>query len=115
MVVIKVIELAKEKNLTTNDIFDICDSLGIAIKGQMSVLNDSQVKKIGIALIKAEKRKAREAIEKKAREAEEKVLEAQRLIKEAEKKKKDEAKKIKEAAKKARETARQAKEEEKKK
>ena len=60
MIIIKVIELAKEKNLTTNDIFDICDSVGIAIKGQMSVLNDSQVKKIEIALVKAEKRKARE-------------------------------------------------------
>ena len=85
MVVIKVIELAKEKNLSTNDIFDICDSVGIAIKGEMSVLNDSQVKKIGIALVRAEKRKAREAIEKKAREAEEKVLEAERKVKEAEK------------------------------
>ncbi|MCJ7472880.1 MAG: translation initiation factor IF-2 [Actinobacteria bacterium] len=113
MVVIKVIELAKEKNLTTNDIFDICDSVGIAIKGQMSVLNDSQVKKIEIALIREEKRKSREAIYKKAREAEEKVLEAQKLVKEAEKKKKDEAKKVKEAAKKAREAVKKAKEEEK--
>ena len=75
MIVIKVIELAKEKNLSTNDIFDVCDSLGIAIKGQMSVLNDSQVKKIEIALKKEEKRKIKEAKEKKAREAEEKVLE----------------------------------------
>ncbi len=113
MVVIKVIELAKEKNLTTNDIFDICDSVGIAIKGQMSVLNDSQVKKIEIALVRAEKRKAKEAIEKKAREAEEKVLEAERKVKEAEKKKKEEARKVKEAAKKAREAARKAREEEK--
>jgi len=113
VVAIKVIELAKEKNLTTNDIFDICDSVGIAIKGQMSVLNDSQVKKIEIALVREEKRKAREAIEKKAREAEEKVLEAQRLVKEAEKKKKEEAKKVKEAAKKAREAARKAREKEK--
>ncbi len=115
MVVIKVIELAKEKNLTTNDIFDICDSLGIAIKGEMSVLNDSQVKKIGVALIRAEKRKAREAVEKKAREAEEKILEAERKIKEAEKKKKEEARKVKEAAKNAREAAKKAREEEKKK
>ena len=113
MVVIKVIELAKEKNLTTNDIFDICDSVGIAIKGQMSVLNDSQVKKIEIALVRAEKRKAKEAIEKKAREAEEKVLEAERKVKEAEKKKKEEARKVKEAAKKAREAAKKAREEEK--
>ena len=113
MVVIKVIELAKEKNLTTNDIFDICDSVGIAIKGQMSVLNDSQVKKIEVALVREEKRKAREAIEKKAREAEEKVLEAQKLVKEAEKKKKEEAKKVKEAEKKVREAARKAREEEK--
>jgi len=115
VVVIKVIELAKEKNLTTNDIFDICDSLGIAIKGEMSVLNDSQVKKIGVALIRAEKRKAREAVEKKAREAEEKILEAERKIKEAEKKKKEEARKVKEAAKNAREAAKKAREEEKKK
>jgi len=113
VVVIKVIELAKEKNLTTNDIFDICDSVGIAIKGQMSVLNDSQVKKIEIALVRAEKRKATEAIEKKAREAEEKILEAERKVKEAEKKKKEEARKVKEAAKKAREAAKKAKEEEK--
>ncbi len=113
MVVIKVIELAKEKNLSTNDIFDICDSVGIAIKGEMSVLNDSQVKKIGIALVRAEKRKAREAIEKKAREAEEKVLEVERKVKEAEKKKKEEARKVKEAAKKAREAAKKAREEEK--
>jgi len=113
VVVIKVIELAKEKNLTTNDIFDVCDSVGIAIKGQMSVLNDSQVKKIEIALVRQEKRKAREAIEKKAREAEEKVLEAERKVKEAEKKKKEEARKIKEEAKKAREAAKKAREEEK--
>ena len=115
MVVIKVIELAKEKNLTTNDIFNICDSLGISIKGEMSVLNDSQVKKIGVALIRAEKRKAREAVEKKAREAEEKILEAERKIKDAEKKKKEEARKVKEAAKNAREAAKKAREEEKKK
>ncbi|MEE8324693.1 MAG: translation initiation factor IF-2 [Candidatus Humimicrobiaceae bacterium] len=115
MVVIKVIELAKEKNLTTNDIFDICDSLGISIKGEMSVLNDSQVKKIGVALIRAEKRKAREAVEKKAREAEEKILEAEKKIKDAEKKKKEEARKVKEAAKNAREAAKKAREEEKKK
>ena len=112
MVIIKIIELAKEKNLTTNDIFDICDSLGIAIKSQMSVLNDSQVKKIGTALIRKEKREAREAIEKKTREAEEKVLEDKRKVKKAEKKKKEEARLAKEAAKKTREAAKKAKEEE---
>ena len=57
MITIKVIELAKEKKLTTNDIFDLCDSLGIAIKGEMSVLNDSQVKKIEGAIKREAKRK----------------------------------------------------------
>ncbi|TET48070.1 MAG: translation initiation factor IF-2 [Actinomycetota bacterium] len=110
MVVIKVIELAKEKNLTTNDIFDICDSLGISIKGQMSVLNDSQVKKIEVAFKKQEKRKAREAIEEKAREAERKIKEAEEKIKEAARKVKEEEKKAREAAKKAREEEKKARE-----
>ncbi|MCJ7666474.1 MAG: translation initiation factor IF-2 N-terminal domain-containing protein, partial [Actinobacteria bacterium] len=115
MIVIKVIELAKEKNLTTNDIFDICDSVGISIKGQMSVLNDSQVRKIEAALKKEEKRKAKEVIEKKAREAAEKVKEAERKIKEAENKIREEKKNIRETAKKAREAEKKIREEEKKK
>ena len=59
MIAIKVIELAKEKKLSTSDIFDLCDSLGIAIKGEMSVLNDSQVKKIESAIKREAKRRKR--------------------------------------------------------
>ena len=121
MIVIKVIELAKEKNLTTNDIFDICDSLGISIKGQMSVLNDSQVKKIEAAFKKQEKRKAKEAIEEKAREAERKIKEAEEKVKEAERKVKkaarearEEEKKVREAAKKARDAEKNARDAERK-
>ena len=64
MIAIKVIELAKEKKLTTDDIFDLCDSLGIAIKSEMSVLNDSQVKKIETAIKREAKRKVKEAAER---------------------------------------------------
>lgn len=113
MIDIKVIDLAKEKKLTTDEIFDVCDSIGIAIKGEMSVLNDSQVKKIGTAIIREAKRKAKEVIEKKAREKEEKIIEAEKKKKEAVKKARDEVKKVKEAKKKKEEEAKK-KEEEKK-
>jgi len=115
VIAIKVIELAKEKKLTTDDIFDLCDSLGIAIKSEMSVLNDSQVKKIETAIVREAKRKVKEAAERKKREAEKKKEEEKRKKEEAEKKKKEEEKKKKEAAKKAREEAARKKEEEKKK
>ncbi len=115
MIAIKVIELAKEKKLTTDDIFDLCDSLGIAIKSEMSVLNDSQVKKIETAIVREAKRKVKEAAERKKREAEKKKEEEKRKKEEAEKKKKEEEKKKKEVAKKAREEAARKKEEEKKK
>jgi translation initiation factor IF-2 len=95
---IKVIDLAKEKKLDINDIFYICDSLGIAIKGEMSVLNDSQVKKIDIAIKKEAKRKEKEALEKKSREKERAKEEKKKAI-EAEKKKRQQDKKEKEAAK----------------
>jgi len=115
VIAIKVIELAKEKKLTTDDIFDLCDSLGIAIKSEMSVLNDSQVKKIETAIVREAKRKVKEAAERKKREAEKKKEEEKRKKEEAEKKKKEEEKKKKEVAKKAREEAARKKEEEKKK
>jgi translation initiation factor IF-2 len=108
VIAIKVIELAKEKKLTTDDIFDLCDSLGIAIKSEMSVLNDSQVKKIGSAIKREAKRKQKEAAEKTKREAE-------RIKAEAEEKKKEAERNKKEAAKRAREAVRKKAEEEKKK
>ncbi len=112
MIAIKVIDLAKEKKLTTDEIFDVCDSIGIAIKGEMSVLNDSQVKKIGIAIVRETKRKAKEAVEKKAREKEEKIIEAENKEKEAAKKARDAAKMAREAKKKKAEEAKKKKEEE---
>ena len=124
MIAIKVIELAKEKKLTTDDIFDLCDSLGIAIKSEMSVLNDSQVKKIESAIKREAKRKQKEAAEKTKREAERKKAEAEEKKKEAERKKKEAAKRARDAArkkaeeekkKKAEEEARKKAEEEKKK
>jgi len=109
---IKVIDLAKEKKLDINDIFYICDSIGIAIKGEMSVLNDSQVKKIDIAIKKEKKRKEKEALEKKSREKEREREEKKKAI-EAEKKKKQQDKKAREAAKnKAEEEAKKKEEEE---
>ena len=115
MIAIKVIDLAKEKKLTADEVFDICDSIGIAIKGEMSVLNDSQVKKIGTAIIREAKRKEKDAIEKKEREKEEKIKEAEKKKKEAAKKAREEVKKAKEAAKKAREDKKKKEEEAKKK
>jgi len=124
VIAIKVIELAKEKKLTTDDIFDLCDSLGIAIKSEMSVLNDSQVKKIESAIKREAKRKQKEAAEKTKREAERKKAEAEEKKKEAERKKKEAAKRARDAArkkaeeekkKKAEEEARKKAEEEKKK
>ena len=95
MIEIKVIELAKEKDLTTDDIFDLCDSLGIAIKSEMSVLNDSQVKKIELAIKREAKRKVKEAAERKKREAERKIEEEKKKLEEAEKKRKEAEKKRK--------------------
>ena len=115
MITIKVIELAKEKKLTTNDIFDLCDSLGIAIKGEMSVLNDSQVKKIEGAIKREAKRKEKEAAEKKKREAEQKIEEEKRKAEEASRKKKEAEKKAREAARKKTEAEKKKKEEAEKK
>ncbi len=112
MIAIKVIELAKEKKLTTDDIFDLCDSLGIAIKSEMSVLNDSQVKKIESAIKREAKRKQKEAAEKTKREAERKKAEAEEKKKEAERKKKEAAKRAREAARKKAEEEKKKKEEE---
>ena len=95
MIKVKVIELAKDKKLTTNDIFDLCDSLGIAIKGEMSVLNNSQVKKIEIAIKREAKRKVREA--------EDRVVAEKKKKEETEKKKKEEKGKLEEARSKAEE------------
>lgn len=110
MIDIKVIELAKEKNLSTDDIFDLCDSLGIAIKSEMSVLNDSQVKKIESAIKREAKRKKKEAAEKVKREKERKIEEARQKKAEAARKKKEAAaKKKREAeAKKAEKEAEEA-------
>jgi translation initiation factor IF-2 len=112
VIAIKVIELAKEKKLTTDDIFDLCDSLGIAIKSEMSVLNDSQVKKIESAIKREAKRKQKEAAEKTKREAERKKAEAEEKKKEAERKKKEAAKRAREAARKKAEEEKKKKEEE---
>lgn len=112
MITIKVIDLAKEKKLTADEIFDICDSIGIAIKGEMSVLNNSQVKKIGTAIIRETKRKAKESVEKKVREKEEKIIEADKKKKEAAKKTRDAVRKAKEAKKKKAEEEKKKKEEE---
>ena len=112
MIAIKVIDLAKEKKLTTDEIFDVCDSIGIAIKGEMSVLNDSQVRKIGIAIIRETKRKAKEAVEKEAREKEEKIIKAENKKKEAAKKARDAAKMAREDKKKKAEKDKEKKEEE---
>ena len=114
MIAIKVIELAKEKKLTTDDIFDLCDSLGIAIKSEMSVLNDSQVKKIESAIKREAKRKQKEAAEKTKREAERKKAEAEEKKKEAERKKKEAAKRARDAARKKAEEEKKKKAEEKK-
>lgn len=111
MIAIKVIDLAKEKKLTADEIFDVCDSIGIAIKGEMSVLNDSQVKKIGTAIIREAKRKEKEAVEKKVREKEEKIIEAEKKKKEAVKKARDTAREAKESRKNKAEEAKKKKEE----
>ena len=92
---IKLYELAKDLNLTSKELLDKVEELGIKVKSHLSSLEDEEIEKIKNSLLKVSHKKSSQKMKNDKKQKDAPVIIRREVIVEDESKKQDEEKKSK--------------------